>query len=398
MKRVFLLLAVLITFSTSAQTIQWASRVIEVSSERNLSPNQGLQYLALQVLGVPNKMPQTGESVCAWSPLDTDNLDDEFIKVGFEKPIKIRQVCIAENFNAGAVVQILAYDSTDRAYIIHENKEKAPTTNGRMWNVVVPQTAFAVYAIKIIIASVKIAGYNQIDAIGISETDFPYEAKVNVVKDMPKELLKENLGKTINSRSREVAPIITPDGKTLFFTREGHEKNIGIKKRQDVWVSKLKANGTWGEAENIKEPINTDNHNAVSTISADGKTIYLINVYLPNGTYRPGLSKSKRTHLGWEFPKEVRIADYYNSSPYTEFSLAPNANVLVMSVQRKDSFGGKDLYVSLMKDNGEWSQPFNMGETLNTAENESSPFVGQTPRLFIFRQKAFQDTAIAIFL
>ncbi len=389
MKKASLIFISLITFSASAQTVHWASKVLGFSSERTEPINQGPQYRAIQILGIPNKLPQTGESVCAWSPSGADTYAEEYIKVGFENPVKIRQVCIGENINPGAVVRVLAYDSTDKEYLIHENKEDGPTTKGRMWNVVVPQTAFLVYAIKVILVPAKIPGYNQIDAIGISEVDFPYEAKVNVAKNMPKEILKENLGKTINSKVREVAPIITPDGKTLFFTREGHDLNIGKIKKQDVWLSKVLPDGTWGEAENIKEPINSEEHNAVSTISADGKTLYLVNIYMPDGTYRPGLSKSKRTRMGWEFPKEVKITDYYNSNSYTEFSLAPNGKVLVMACQRKDSRGGKDLYVSMLKGDGIWSKPTNMGINVNTAENESTPFVGADSKTIYFSTPGF---------
>jgi outer membrane protein OmpA-like peptidoglycan-associated protein len=381
---------IFITFvplSSSAQTVHWASKVLGFSSERTDPINQGPQYRAIQVLGSPSKLPQIGESVCTWSPSGADTYAEEYIKVSFDTPIRIRQVCIAENFNPGSVVRVLAYDSTDREYILHENKEDGPTTKGRMWNIIVPQTSYTVHAIKLIVAPAKIPGYNQIDAIGISEVDFPYEAKVNISKNMPKEILKENLGKTVNSKVREVAPIITPDGRTLFFTREGHDLNIGKIKKQDVWFAKLQSDGTWGEAENIKEPINSDEHNAVSTISADGKTLYLVNIYMPDGTYRAGLSKSKRTRIGWEFPKEVKIADYYNINSYTEFSLAPNGKVLVMACQRKDTRGGKDLYVSFLKGDV-WSKPINMGN-INTAENENTPFVGADSKTIYFSTPGF---------
>jgi outer membrane protein OmpA-like peptidoglycan-associated protein len=382
-----LLLISLITFSSSAQTVHWANKVLGFSSERTDPINQGPQYRAVQVLGLPSKLPLIGETVCAWSPSGADTYAEEYIKVGFEKPIRIKQVCIAENVNPGAVVRVLAYDSTDREYILHENKEDGPTTKGRMWNIIVPQTDYTVYAIKLIVAPAKIPGYNQIDAIGISEVDFPYETKVNIAKNMPKEILKENLGKTVNSKVREVAPIITPDGRTLFFTREGHDLNIGKIKKQDVWFAKLQSDGTWGEAENIKEPINSDEHNAVSTISADGKTLYLVNIYMPDGTYRAGLSKSKRTRIGWEFPKEVKITDYYNINSYTEFSIAPNGKVLVMACQRKDTRGGKDLYVSFLKGDV-WSKPINMGN-VNTAENENTPFVGADSKTIYFSTPGF---------
>ncbi|WP_064196829.1 MULTISPECIES: OmpA family protein [Emticicia] len=369
--------------------VQWASKVLAFSSERVDANSPGPKYRAIQVIGSPNKLPQTGESACAWSPAGADTYAEEFIKVGFETPTKIKQICIGENFNAGSVVRVLAYDSLDKEYILHENKEDGLVGKGRMWNIIIPQTEFKVFAIKLILAPAKVSGYNQIDAIGISEIELPFEAKINHAKDIPKDVTKENLGRTINTQKREVAPIITPDGKTLFFTREGHDMNIGKTKRQDVWVSKILPDGTWGEAENIGSPINTDEHNAVSTISADGKTIYLVNVYMPDGTYRPGLSKSKRNKLGWDFPKEERINDYYNLNSYTEFTIAPNGKVLIMACQRKDSKGDKDLYVSFLNNDGIWSKPVNLGATINTAENESTPFIAADGRTIYFSTAGF---------
>lgn len=368
--------------------IQWASKVLGFSSERVEPNNPGPQYRAIQVLGSPNKLPQKDESVCAWSTAGADTYAEEYIKVGFKNPIRIKQVSIGENWGAGAVVRVLAYDSTDREFIIHENKEDTPTEKGRMWNIIIPQTEYRVYAIKLIVAPAKILGYNQIDAIGISEIDMPFEAKINLAKDIPKEIIKENLGKSINSRTGEVAPVITPDGKTLYFTRLGHDLNKGKNKAQDVWFAKVQPDGTWGESENINEPINTAENNAVTTISVDGKSIYVLNIYMPDGTLRQGLSVSKRNKLGWELPKEVKISDYYNREKVVEFSLAPNGKVLVMSCERMDSFGSRDLYVSFLK-NEIWSKPLNMGININTAEDEGSPFIAADSKTLYFSTAGF---------
>lgn len=385
-----LLLICISLISASAQVkVQWASTVLGFSSERTDPIHQGPKYRAIQTLGSPNKLPNTGESVCAWSTSGADTYAEEYIKVGFENPIKIKQVCIAENFNPGAVVRVLAYDSTDTEYLIHENKDDNPKEKGRMWNIIIPETDYKVYAIKLIVAPAKTPGYNQIDAIGISDDDKPYEAKINLAKDIPKEILKENLGKGVNSKTGEVAPVITPDGKTLYFTRLGHDLNIGMKKNQDVWFSKMLPDGSWSEAENIKEPVNTTENNAVSTISADGKNIYILNVYMPDGTYRQGLSKSKHTKAGWEFPKEVKITDFQNYLDIVEFSLATNGKVLVMACQRKETKGGKDLYVSFLKGNDIWSKPINMGTDINTAEYESTPFIGADSKTIYFSTAGF---------
>ena len=382
----------LVLFSTETgftqPKIQWASKVLGFSSERVDASNPGPQYRAIQVLGSPNKLPQIGESVCAWSTAGADTYAEEYIKVGFENPARIKQVSIGENWGSGAIIRVLAYDSTDREYIIHENKEYDPTEKGRMWNIIILQTEYKVHAIKLIVAPAKIPGYNQIDAIGISEIDLPFEAKINLAKDIPKEIIKENLGKGINSKTGEVAPVITPDGKTLYFTRLGHDLNKGKNKAQDVWFSKVQTDGTWGESENINEPINTSENNAVTTISADGKSIYVLNIYMPDGTLRQGLSVSKRNKLGWELPKEVKISDYYNREKVVEFSLAPNGKVLVMSCERMDSFGSRDLYVSFLT-NELWSKPLNMGVKINTAEDEGSPFIAADSKTLYFSTAGF---------
>ncbi|GAB3512660.1 OmpA family protein [Emticicia fontis] len=384
---IFLLFS--ITFTADAQLIQWANKVIGFSSERTDPATQGPEYRASQILGSPSKLPQTGDTKAAWSPAGADTNGDEWIKVGFEKPIKIKQVSIGENHNPGAIIRVFAYDSTDTEHLIHENVNDVPKTPGRMWNIVIPQTSYSVYAIKIVMSPSRVPGYNQIDAIGISELATPYESKINLARNMPKEIIKENLGKGVNTKWPEVAPIISPDGKTLFITRQGHEANIGKQKRQDVWISKLQSDGTWGEAENLQAPINTEEHNAVSTISADGKTVFLLNTYLPDGSNRAGFSKSRKTRTGWEFPKDVKVTDFYNNAPSFEFSLAPNNKVMVITCKRNDTHGGKDLYVSFLNENGNWSKPLNMGNDINTVEDEVGSFIAPDSKTIYFSTSGF---------
>ena len=97
MRNVFsLILGVLLPFVSLSQDIQWASKVIEYSSE--LTP---IQYSAEQVLGKPSVLPAAGESPTAWTPDRPNNM--EFIKVGFANPMKIRQVVIAESYSPTAI-------------------------------------------------------------------------------------------------------------------------------------------------------------------------------------------------------------------------------------------------------------------------------------------------------
>jgi OOP family OmpA-OmpF porin len=94
-----LLLVALLVIGTfihaNSQVVKWAAKVIQVSSE--LTP---VQYSANQALGKPNVLPAAGENPNAWMP-DKPNRK-EFIKLGFDTPMSIKQIAIAESLNPSA--------------------------------------------------------------------------------------------------------------------------------------------------------------------------------------------------------------------------------------------------------------------------------------------------------
>ena len=60
----------------------------------------------------------------------------------------------------------------------------------------------------------------------------------------------ENLGNQVKSEYNEINPLISPDGKTLYFARISHPNNThGAKGSQDIWYSERDAaSGNWGPA------------------------------------------------------------------------------------------------------------------------------------------------------
>ncbi|ADB38560.1 OmpA family protein [Spirosoma linguale] len=369
--------------------VQWASRVIGVSSEKKGEP-YGEQYKASQALGRPSKLPDTGESPCAWAPFYADGTADEWIQVGFAKPIHARQVVIAENVNPGSVVRVLAIDPKGAEHPIYE----ATTIQARpdpLLRLFPKDTAFLCTQLKVFINGAALKGINQIDAIGISEDLKPVSVNLSISKDIPKEIKKENLGKTVNSAGQEVAPVISPDGRTLYFTRNFNKANIGASDRQDVWYSTLESGvggnpSGWSEAVNIGSPINNTGDNAISGMATDGRTAYLINVYRPDGGMSFGISKSIRTKTGWSQPVECRIANNYNlhEKNQLEFCVSPDGHAIILAVQRKDTKGDRDLYISFQKADNSWQEPVSLGNVINTADFESSPFLAADSRTLYF--------------
>lgn len=378
----FYLLATGIWCRSYGQEILWADKVLGYSSEYR--PAQyGYAYRAKQILGIPNKLPQFGNSPCAWSPADADGRNEEWIKVGFQKSIPLKQVAIAENFNPGAISRVYAYDETGKEFLISEDVPLQQPAKGRMLRIFPKQQNIVANAVKVVLQPSKVSGFNQIDAIAISGSTAPVEAAINVTASQIKSQ-RENVGKEINTKGQEVAPIISPDGKTLYFTRSNYAENVGSAQKQDVWYSTLNDKNQWTEAVNIGLPINNAGDNAITSIAADGKTIYLINVYRPDGSMFFGLSRSFKTKNGWSFPKEYKITNLSGYVGSMELTVSPFGNVMIISVQRSDTEGGKDLYVSFLQANDSWSEPRHLGNVINTADYEGTPFLALDNKTLYF--------------
>jgi len=79
-----------------------------------------------------------------------------------------------------------------------------------------------------------------------------------------------NLGNVVNSQYDEVDVFMHPDGRTLYFSSNGH-KNVG---GFDVFKTTLKDDGTWTEPENIGFPVNTPLNERFFVMSGSGKHAY----------------------------------------------------------------------------------------------------------------------------
>lgn len=375
MRILLFLLFFLISSLSFAQKTFWASKVVAFSSEYSDALTTK-ENRAVQVLGRPNKLPQIGMSACAWQPLTQNNPQEEFIIVSFDTLMPIQQVAVAENYGQGCVVRVEAFDEFDNLKLLWANKSAPTGEVGKMLNIVLQKpTPFKVRSIKVVLNTNRIKGWSQIDAIGISQAITPIKATINLAKNLPTELVKENLGKSVNSEYREIAPVISPDGKTLYYTRWKHPDNLGKDKNQDIWYSELQGDKKWGAAVLFPAPINNNEHNAICAISPDGKTILLNNVYLPDGTMAKGVSMSTKSSKGWDFPKALNIKNFKNKSDYAEYSFSPNGRVLILTGQFKETQGGKDVYLSFLQADNTWSEPQDAGSVINTAEDESTPFI-----------------------
>lgn len=211
-----------------------------------------------------------------------------------------------------------------------------------------------------------------IDNLIIKGTKLP----INTAPDLFYNDAPENLGPAINTKYEELTPLIAPNGKGLYFSRRYSPSNVGgSSDHQDIYYSS-KYNGEWTDAFNVGEPLNNHGPNAVCAVTPDGNKVLLMNTYDSFGKPKgQGLSMSEKTTTGWSKPIDVKIKGYYNKSLINEFMLSNDGKVMIMAVNREDTYGNRDLYVSFNEGNGFWSTPKNMGSVLNTPGVELSPFL-----------------------
>src|SRR5688572_4771964 len=88
----------------------------------------------------------------------------------------------------------------------------------------------------------------------------------------------EKLSKEVNTEFEEAFPLLSPDGKTLYFTRVLYPGNKGGKfSGSDIWVSSFdEAKSTWTTASNTKGVENDGGNNALVGIDAKGSTMYFM--------------------------------------------------------------------------------------------------------------------------
>jgi outer membrane protein OmpA-like peptidoglycan-associated protein len=390
MKRFLLVLGLFVVCAASikAQTVQWASKVIEFSSE--LTP---VQYSAKQALGKPDVLPAGGQSPNAWAPDKPKR--KEFLKLGFEKPISIRQIAIAESHNPSAIFRVLAYDEAGKEYVINTLNPMAVPLKGRMLNLFVEQTPYKVAAIKLEFDGAALPDYFAIDAVAITDSNYPIIADIPKLQLLASGIVIEALDKNVNSDFSELNPLLSPDGKTLYFSRKNHPENTGgVNDKEDIWYSELDSGGHWMIAKNMGPKFNNEGPNFVNgiqSVTPDGKTAIMVlgNKYLPNGKMLAGVSVSSNVGGTWTPPKAMNITNDYNFNEKANYFLTNNRQTLILSVEREDSQGDRDLYVSFMASDSVWSEPLNLGDVVNSANEESAPFLAADDKTLYYSSKGF---------
>lgn len=233
----------------------------------------------------------------------------------------------------------------------------------------------------------------------------------------------EKLPAVINTPNYdEIAPVSSFDGHSMYFTRVGHPdfnrtlveegKDLSTEMssqdflnylaqiytrlggrgvydpvssgfNQDVWRA-IGENGNFTSVEHPNYPLNNALPNSISSITPSANELVILNQFEADGGMKKGFSIVRRDGDQWSFPEPVGIDNYHNSGTDVSMNMSHDGSVLLMALQRGDSRGQSDIYISFRVGTNSWSEPKNMGSRVNTAAKETTPFLSEDQQRLFF--------------
>lgn len=184
----------------------------------------------------------------------------------------------------------------------------------------------------------------------------------------------DNIGKTVNTKYPEYAPIISSDKSTLIFTsrRQGNTggKDKDGKYFEDIYLTTKKTDESWRTPSKIGANINTPSHEAGISLAPDGKELFIYKDDNGDGN----IYSSKYLNKQWQSP--VKLNKFINTKyRETHACITGDGSTLYFTSDRPGGIGGLDIWKSTKQKNGDWGKPENLGEPVNSQLDEESPFI-----------------------
>ena len=179
----------------------------------------------------------------------------------------------------------------------------------------------------------------------------------------------------------DLEPMFSPDGKKLFFiSKRPLDKNDDTGDWNIWYVERLQTG--WSKAREVGYPVNTEIDEYYPSVSANGTLFFTAN--------REGSFGAEdlyfATFENGSYSQPVNLGESVNTANY-EFNsfIAPDESYLIFSsFGREDGFGGGDLYISHRINDTTWSKALNLGPQINSDKLDYCPFITNDKRFLFF--------------
>lgn len=172
------------------------------------------------------------------------------------------------------------------------------------------------------------------------------------------------LEQPVNTTNNNFRPVIGGKDSILAFMRS-------LKFYDGIFISRKKNDTLWGSPRNITQNVKSDGDLYTSSLSYDGKTLFLVR----HEKFKSNIYISRYQNGEWQ--KHQEAANQINSKFWEEHaSMTRDGKTIYFSSNRnRNNKGGMDIYKIQKNEDGNWSNPVNIGDRINTTFNEDHPFI-----------------------
>lgn len=343
--------------------------------------------------GVPNTFTEGFNAKCAAVLKENKETKEqkqkakkpELIKFYF-MPFDAQQVVISENYNAGAIVKIEVESYADKSdklstQTIYEGKASA-VKGYKTSNYNFPVTKNVV-CVNVYVDYTAVPGVNQIAGVGICNFPEAYSPKVNISKDIPFDAEVMPMNEDVYGKRNPSTPIITVDGKYIYFNHEDAQGN------NQIFRGSIGADGKISRVElsDFNIPTELSVSSAITSISQDNNIAYVNDMTLGKPTiYKNYVRKNKKGVSSWT-NEEIKFKGFESRSEYLFDCMSYDGKYYFVNMYKLDSenkFFMNDIYVAFRNKKGEYENFTHMGYDINTIGNEIPCFLAADNKTFVF--------------
>lgn len=180
-----------------------------------------------------------------------------------------------------------------------------------------------------------------------------------------------------SGEKRSNCPVFSSDGERLYFWSDRDGGDIFYVQRAGI---------NWSEPVKLNIPVPASLHMGHFYSFNRNMDIYLElwenrNLQLYRALYTNGIYNTPES-LG-----DKINTDHLELSPY----INPDEEYIIFASNRPGGYGANDLYISFKNPDGTWSEAVNMGESINSDDEDAFPFITLDKKYFFFASKKEGD-------